>query len=217
MTGVLTMYLFKGRLNCYDLAINLTDLQYDNAHAVDIKAVNQSCVDTSAVLGIRKNARDGELVNTIPLAALSKGAVTTISYLWNENTENYDSHADSLYFEVKTDSEERYTNNNYDFISVGAQNADSGDNTNPGDDGNTPGGDNTNPGDTGTKPGEDNPNPGDNGAGDNSNPGNTGGETSGSGEGGTGENQNSENSLEIKVTKLKISAPSKKIAAGKIK
>lgn len=203
MTGVLTMYLFKGCLNCYDLAINLTDLQYDNAHAVDIKAANQSCVDTSAVLGIRKNARDGELVNTIPLAVLSKGAVTTISYLWNENTENYDSHADSLYFEVKTDSEERYTNNNYDFISVGAQNADSGDNTNPGD--------------TGTKPGEDNPNPGDNGAGDNSNPGNTGGETSGSGEGGTGENQNSENSLEVKVTKLKISAPSKKIAAGKIK
>ena len=216
-----------------DLAINLTDLQYDNAHAVDIKVANQSCVDTSAVLEIRKNARDGELVNTIPLAALSKGAVTTIRYLWDENTENYDSHADSLYFEVKTDCEERYTNNNYDFIAVGAQNSDSGDNTNPGDNGNTPGGgDNTNPGGDGNTPGGDNQNPGntgtnpgENGAGDNQNPGNTGdtpgtgengtGETSGSSESGTGENQNPENSTVVKVTKLKISAPSKKIAAGK--
>lgn len=94
-----------------------------------------------------------------------------------------------------------------------------GDNTNPGDNGSTSGGDNQNPGDTGTNPGGDKPNSGENGNGDNPNPGDTGanpgGDSTNTGENGNGDNQNSQNNTTVKVKKLTISAPSKKIAAGK--
>ena len=54
----------------------------------------------------------------------------------------------------------------------------------------------------------DNPNPGDTGT-------NPGGDSTNTGENGNGDNQNSQNNTTVKVKKLTISAPSKKIAAGK--
>ncbi len=101
-----------------DLAVNLVQNRYEFGEVIEIYAANESCVDTSAVLEIRKGSREGELVKTIDLGTVSRGALAEATYIWNENTENYSADTEALYFDVVSEKPEQYTNNNYDFVVV---------------------------------------------------------------------------------------------------
>ena len=50
------------------------------------------------------------------VATVKDGELTTATYLWNEETENYSEDAEALYFNVVSEKAEKYTNNNYDFV-----------------------------------------------------------------------------------------------------
>ena len=48
-----------------DLAVNVTDSRLAFGQLVEVRAANQSCVDTAATLEVRKGSREGELVKSI--------------------------------------------------------------------------------------------------------------------------------------------------------
>ncbi|MFG6333354.1 MAG: chitobiase/beta-hexosaminidase C-terminal domain-containing protein, partial [Lachnospiraceae bacterium] len=115
--------------NRFDLAVGHTDLVmnllsdcYEFGHLAEIRVANESCVDTEAVLEIHKGRRDGELVKRIDLGVLRRGEVTTVTYLWNELTENYSQETPALFFDVIAEKPEKYTDNNYDFMVTGTGN-----------------------------------------------------------------------------------------------
>ena len=101
-----------------DLAVNVTDSRLAFGQLVEVHTANQSCVDTSATLEVRKNSRDGELVKSIDLGTMKKGELVTATYLWNEEAENYSAETETLYFNVVSEKPEKYIDNNYDFIAV---------------------------------------------------------------------------------------------------
>ena len=104
-----------------DLAINMTDSKLEAGHLVEVHAANQSCVNTTAALEIRKDSRDGELVERIDLGAMKKGELVTATYLWNEEAENYSADTETLYFNLVSEKPEKYTENNYDFAVTGKE------------------------------------------------------------------------------------------------
>ncbi len=99
-----------------EVVVNVNDSKYEFGQLVEVRVANESCIDTTAVLEVRKDSRDGELLKTIDLGTLTKGELTTATYLWNEETENYSEDAEALYFNVVSEKAEKYTNNNYDFV-----------------------------------------------------------------------------------------------------
>ncbi len=115
--------------NRFDLAVGHTDLVmnllsdcYEFGHLAEVRVANESCVDTEAVLEIHKGRRGGELVKRMDLGVLRRGEVTTVTYLWNELTENYSQETSALFFDVIAEKPEKYTDNNYDFMVTGTGN-----------------------------------------------------------------------------------------------
>lgn len=106
-----------------EVVVNVNDTKYESGQFVEVRIANQSCIDTKAVLEVRKDSRDGELLKTIDLGTLTKGELTTATYLWNENTENYSEDVSALYFDVISEKAEKYTNNNYDFVATPTKNS----------------------------------------------------------------------------------------------
>ncbi len=104
-----------------DLVINMTDSKLEAGQLVEMHAANQSCVDTTAALEIRKDSRDGELVERIDLGTMKKGELVTATYLWNEKAENYSADTETLYFNLVSEKPEKYTENNYDFAVTGKE------------------------------------------------------------------------------------------------
>ena len=101
-----------------DIGIKVTDNNLGNGHLINVEASNDSYVDANAKLNIYTESTEGTLVKSIDLGDLSKDSVTTVDYMWNEATEGYQKDISALYFVLETDSDERYTNNNYDFIAI---------------------------------------------------------------------------------------------------
>ena len=107
-----------------EVVVNVNDSKYQFGQLVEVRVANESCIDTTAVLEVRKDSRDGELLKTIDLGTLTKGELTTSTYLWNEETENYSEDAEALYFNVVSEKAEKYTNNNYDFVATPTKESD---------------------------------------------------------------------------------------------
>ena len=111
---------FELELGYTDLVMKLLVNKYEFGQLMEVRVANESCVDTAATLEIRKGSRDGELVKSIDLGTVSRESLTTLRYLWNENTENYSADTDTLYFNVVSEKPEKYVDNNYDFAVVGS-------------------------------------------------------------------------------------------------
>ena len=105
-----------------DLAVNVTDSRLAFGQLVEIGTANHSCVDTAATLEVRKGSREGELVKSIDLGTIARGELVTATYLWNEDAENYSQDTETLYFNVVSEKQEKYTDDNYDFVAVGETN-----------------------------------------------------------------------------------------------
>ncbi len=112
-----------------ELALNLTDNEYDDTHLVDIQVANESGVDTEGTLEVHKNTVDGEIIDSLDLGTLSRGEVTNITYLWNGKSGTDLDGVDSLYFVAVSKKSERSTGNNFDLIGVKQIKKDSEDTT----------------------------------------------------------------------------------------
>lgn len=197
-----------------DLAVNVTDNAFAFGRLAETRVANESCVDTAATLEIRKGSRDGELVKSMELGTIKRGEVITATYLWNEEAENYSADVGTLFFEVKAEKAENYTDNNYDFIIAGDI-SDGAAGENPGGAGQNPGGGSQNPGGDSQNPGGSNQNPGADGQNPGGNNQNLSGSVSDTGEDSQAQGGSSQEQQTIKVKKLSISGISKKITAGK--
>lgn len=102
-----------------DLEIKVDSASYSKGNLAQIRVANMNCVDTNAVLEVRADSLDGEVIDSVPLGTIGKGEVKELEYLWCNRTVSYSSDIQCLYFNVVTDDTEKYTNNNYDFIVVG--------------------------------------------------------------------------------------------------
>ena len=112
-----------------ELALNLTDNEYNDTHLVDIQVANESGVDTEGTLEVHKNAVDGEIIDSLDLGTLSREEVTNITYLWNGKSGTDLDGVDSLYFVAVSKKPERSTGNNFDLIGVKQIKKDSEDST----------------------------------------------------------------------------------------
>ncbi len=110
---------FKLAAGYTDLTVRVADNTYAFGHAIDICVANESHVDTEAALEIRKNSRDGKVLQSISLGTLEKGSVKSVQHMWNEETDGYSANISTLYFNVVAEKPEYFTNNNYDFVIVG--------------------------------------------------------------------------------------------------
>lgn len=112
-----------------ELALNLTDNEYNDTHLVDIQVANESGVDTEGTLEVHKNAVDGEIIDSLDLGTLSREEVINITYLWNGKSGTDLDEVDSLYFVAVSKKPERSTGNNFDLIGVKQIKKDSEDST----------------------------------------------------------------------------------------
>lgn len=108
-----------------ELVLNLTDNVYGTSHLVDMQVANESSAATEGTLEVRKDAVDGEVLESLELGRLEKDAVTNVTYQWNQDAAEKYSDAESLYFVVVSKEKERYLGNNSDFICITRKSADS--------------------------------------------------------------------------------------------
>ena len=98
-----------------DLSLSLMEDSTSAGKIVDVVVSNNEAVSADAVLEVHEDSETGKLVSTRNLGTIKQGEIVTTSYTYKMGQNGYDG-ADRLYYVVKTDSEEKYSSNNTDFV-----------------------------------------------------------------------------------------------------
>ena len=99
-----------------DAVLTLQSNVQDDGVSCLVNISNNSYVNTTGDLTVRKNSKDGEVIDTIEIGEISNENVHQITYnISNELLASYED-LNSIYFVLETEDEELYSTNNYDFV-----------------------------------------------------------------------------------------------------
>ena len=98
-----------------DLSLSTTEETREQGKIVHVAVQNTEAVSTDAVLEVRKNTKDGELVTSVDLGTLAQDEIVTKDFIYECGDKGYDMDANALYYVVTSSGVEKYESNNYDY------------------------------------------------------------------------------------------------------
>ena len=98
-----------------DVSAVVTEDVWGNGKAVHVTAGNSEAVPTEAVLEVRKDTVDGELVSSVELGTLKQGDLAAVDFTYPKGKDGYETEANALYYVVTSSVPEKYESNNYDY------------------------------------------------------------------------------------------------------
>ncbi len=98
-----------------DFSVAVTEDEQENGKLVHVAVTNSEAVPADAVLEIRKNSPEGELVSSDELGTLNQGDIVVKDFAYARNNSVYEAGADALYYVVTSDVSEKYNSNNYGY------------------------------------------------------------------------------------------------------
>ena len=98
-----------------DLSLSTTEETREQGKIVHVAVQNTEAVSTDAVLEVRKNTKDGELVTSVDLGTLAQDEIVTKDFIYECGDKGYDIDANALYYVVTSSAVEKYESNNYDY------------------------------------------------------------------------------------------------------
>ena len=121
-----------------DLSVAATEDVFENGKIVHVAVTNAEAVPADAVLEIRKDTADGELVSSEKLGTLKQGDIIVKDFSYQRGAKGYDVDANALCYVVTSSTAEKYESNNYDYTIFREKEITGGGNTgnvkpNPGD------------------------------------------------------------------------------------
>ena len=98
-----------------DVSAVVTEDVWENGKAVHVTAGNSEAVPAEAVLEVRKDTIDGELVSSVKLGTLKQGDLAAVDFTYPKGKDGYGTEANALYYVVTSSVPEKYESNNYDY------------------------------------------------------------------------------------------------------